>query len=143
MSLRRVLNRFVLLCWVVASPVVSGATNEHQSTVTTPGTVLVAAVLANVLVEQEYAQLQAQEEAAQREIAQWLKEKAPGEDLEHREHERLEPIGKAYAGFITRHPNHVRARLDYGGFLNDLHDRVGAREQWEKVLELEPQNADA
>jgi tetratricopeptide (TPR) repeat protein len=60
----------------------------------------------------------------------------PSADLQRRIRERFEPIGKAYADFIARHPDHARARVAYGSFLGDLQDEDGAREQWEKALAL-------
>ncbi len=53
---------------------------------------------------------------------------------------KLEPVRKAYEDFIARNPNHARARLAYGSFLNDARDEDGAVKQWEKALELDPAN---
>ncbi len=103
-------------------------------------------------VEKEYAKLVADDEAAQVEVERWRQEdkglaaKGMGmskADVERRIRERLEPMDKAYADFLRRHPNHARARLSYGCFLNDKGDEAGAQVQWEKALELEPRNADA
>jgi Tfp pilus assembly protein PilF len=148
MTIQQLLCRFLarnaclvslaLTCFALLLSQTKGATAVESNNV-----VAVAATTTNSVVEQEYARLQAQEESAQEEIAKWHKNKTPGEDLEEREHERLEPIRKSYEEFISRNPSHVRARLDFGSFLNELHDRSGAKVQWEKALELEPQNADA
>ena len=60
--------------------------------------------------------------------------------LNRRIRDRFEPIRKAYDDFITRHPNHARARIAYGSFLNDIDDEDGAHDQWEKALELDPKD---
>ena len=102
--------------------------------------------------ETEFAALAAKDEAAQADVETWRREAraAAGSarpvgdaELERRIRERVEPIGKAYADFVQRHPVHVRARLAYGCFLNDHADEAGAQAQWEKALELDPENADA
>jgi Tfp pilus assembly protein PilF len=100
----------------------------------------------------EFDALVAKDEAAQAEVGAWRREAraAAGTarpitdtELERRIRERLEPIDKAYADFIRRYPNHARARLTYGCFLNDRQEEAAAQAQWEKALELDPQNADA
>jgi tetratricopeptide (TPR) repeat protein len=96
-------------------------------------------------VEKEYKKLMADDDAAQAEVDEWIKDNeqaaakgagVPPADLRRRIRERFAPIGKAYADFITRHPDHARARVAYGSFLGDLQDEDGAREQWEKALAL-------
>ncbi len=103
-------------------------------------------------VEKEYEKLAADEETAQREVDGWLRAherlaaKGMGmskAEVERRIRERFEPVNKAYLDFLRRHPDHPRARLSYGCFLNDRGDEAGAQVQWEKALELEPGNADA
>ena len=60
--------------------------------------------------------------------------------MSRRIRERLTPVGNAYEDFLKRHPDHARARVAYGSFLNDLHDEDGAQEQWEKALALNPKD---
>lgn len=96
-------------------------------------------------VEAEYAKLQADDDAAQAEVDQWLREHEgpPGAGMTNRIQARLEPIRRSYEEFLRRHPDHARAHLAYGNFLNERQDEAGAQAQWEKVIELDPKNAAA
>src|SRR5664279_1017795 len=100
---------------------------------------------ANDPVEKEYKRLMEDDDAAQAEVDQWIKDNqeaatrgaaVPAADLQRRIRERFDPIRKAYEDFIKRHPDHARARVAYGSFLGDLQDEEGAQEQWEKALAL-------
>jgi tetratricopeptide (TPR) repeat protein len=92
------------------------------------------------------------DDAAQAEVEKWVQsnqalkpeERAASQsDLDRRIKEKLEPVGQAYGEFLTRHPRDVRARLGYGNFLEARGDEPGAQTQWERVLEIDPKNADA
>jgi tetratricopeptide (TPR) repeat protein len=131
-----------LLGAVVAASRLTAATNLVAGT-TNPSSL--AAPAAEDPVEKEYKQLMENDDAAQAEVDEWIKDNeaaaakgagVPNADLQRRIRQRFEPIGKAYAEFIVRHPDHARARVAYGSFLGDLHDDDGAREQWEKALAL-------
>jgi tetratricopeptide (TPR) repeat protein len=96
-------------------------------------------------VEKEYKKLLEADDAAQAEVDQWIRDNdaaaakgagVPSADMQRRVRDRFAPIREAYADFIRRHPNHARARVAYGSFLNDLHNEEGAQEQWEKALTL-------
>ena len=100
---------------------------------------------ANDPIEKEYKRLMEDDDAAQAEVDEWIKDNqeastrgaaVPTADLQRRIRERFDPIRKAYEDFIKRHPDHARARVAYGSFLGDLQDEDGAREQWEKALAL-------
>jgi tetratricopeptide (TPR) repeat protein len=100
---------------------------------------------ANDPLEKEYKRLMEDDDAAQAEVDEWIKDNqeastrgaaVPTADLQRRIRERFDPIRKAYEDFIKRHPDHARARVAYGSFLGDLQDEDGAREQWEKALAL-------
>jgi tetratricopeptide (TPR) repeat protein len=100
-------------------------------------------------VEREYQKLLGQDDAAQAEVDRWIREEAPFQaagaalpqaTLRARVRQRLEPVEKAYEEFLKRHPNHVRARLAYGSFLNDTGNEQGAVQQWDKARELDPKN---
>ena len=102
---------------------------------------------ANDPVEKEYKKLMEDDDAAQSEVDTWLRDNekftaqgagVPSAELSRRIRERFMPIRSAYEDFIRRHPEHARARLAYGSFLNDLQDEEGAQEQWEKALALNP-----
>jgi tetratricopeptide (TPR) repeat protein len=111
--------------------------------------VSVAVTDPNDPVEKEYQKLLSDDDASQAEVDKWIREneefgaKGAGisrAELNRRIANRFEPIREAYQAFLKKHPNHVRARLAYGSFLDDVHDEEGAQEQWEKALELDPKN---
>ena len=90
---------------------------------------------ANDPVEKEYKKLMEDDDAAQSEVDTWLRDNekftaqgagVPSAELSRRIRERFMPIRSAYEDFIRRHPEHARARLAYGSFLNDLQDEEGA-----------------
>jgi tetratricopeptide (TPR) repeat protein len=100
-------------------------------------------------VEKEYRKLLEDDDAAQAEVDRWIldnqrfAEKGGGlspDELRERILTRFAPVRKAYEDFLQCHPNHARAHLAYGSFLNDIRDEEGAEAQWEKARELEPQN---
>jgi tetratricopeptide (TPR) repeat protein len=118
-----------------ADDLVVGTSNPPPATV--PGT--------DEGAEKEYKKLLEADDAAQAEVDKWIRDNdeaaakgggVPSADLQRRIRDRFAPIREAYADFIRRHPNHARARVAYGSFLNDLHDEDGAQAQWEKALEL-------
>jgi tetratricopeptide (TPR) repeat protein len=122
-----------------ADDLVVGTSNPPPATV--PGT--------DEAVEKEYKKLLEADDAAQAEVDQWIRENdeaaakgggVPSADLQRRIRDRFAPVREAYADFVRHHPNHARARVAYGSFLNDLHDEDGAQQQWEKALELDSKN---
>ncbi len=83
------------------------------------------------------------DDAAQEEVDQWIKERKAGVDtaeLNMRIKARLDPVRRDYEDFLRRHPDHTRARTAYGSFLNDIHDEDGAREQLERALQSDTNN---
>ena len=118
-----------------ATNVVAGPTNPPPATVAS----------VDDRAEMEYKKLLEADDAAQADADQWIRENdeaaakgggVASADLKRRIGERFGPIREAYVDFIKRHPDHARARVAYGSFLNDLHDEEGAREQWQKALAL-------
>jgi tetratricopeptide (TPR) repeat protein len=100
-------------------------------------------------LEQEYLRLLAEDDAAQAEVDQWIRESqgdpffdSPMQEalLQGRIEKRLEGVRQAYEAFLQRHPNHARSRVAYGSFLNDLQEEEQAEAQWEKARELDPTN---
>jgi tetratricopeptide (TPR) repeat protein len=99
-------------------------------------------------VEQEYRKLLELDDQTQEEVDRLIREFQPvatdglkaRETLRQRVEDRLAPVRRAYEDFLRRYPNHARARLAYGSFLNDVKDEEGAVEQWEKARQLEPDN---
>ena len=99
--------------------------------------------------EKEYQELLEKDDAAQEEADRWIKDnqafQAKGAGIENalltlKIEQRFEPVQKAYEGFIQRHPNHVRVRLAYGSFLNDIGRETEAVAQWDKAREMDPKN---
>ncbi len=135
-----------LLGSVVAASQLLAATNlvvapTNSPPATAPG--------AGDAVEKEFKQIMEADDAAQAEADQWIRENdeaaakgagVPSADLRRRIHDRFGPIRAAYEDFLQRHPDHARARVAYGSFLNDLHDEEGAQAQWEKALALNPKD---
>jgi tetratricopeptide (TPR) repeat protein len=135
-----------LLGAVVAASPLTAATNLVVGTTNPP---LVAVPDANDPVEKEYKKLLADDDDAQAEVDQWIRDNdaavakgagVPSADLRLRIRDRFAPIRQAYEDFLKRHPDHARARVAYGSFLNDVQDEDGAREQWEKALALNPKD---
>lgn len=100
-------------------------------------------------VEQEYQKLLAADDAAHAEIDRWIQDdqrfRAEGAGLTSgtlrpRIKQRLEPVRQRYEEFLQRHPDHVRARIAYGSFLNDLGEEESAALHWERARELDPKN---
>lgn len=100
-------------------------------------------------LEQEYQRLLVEDDRAQEEVDGWIKEnksfadKGAGVDeaiLSGRIRQRLTKVRSQYEAFVTRHPDHGRARLAYGSFLMELDEEELGRQQWEKARELDPNN---
>jgi len=100
-------------------------------------------------VEKEYKQIMEADDTAQADVDQLIRDNeaaaakgagVPSADLRRRIRERFAPIRTAYEDFIQRHPDHARARVAFGSFLNDMQDEEGAQEQWEKALALNPKD---
>ena len=100
-------------------------------------------------VERAYQKLMDDDDAAQAEVDEWiLARNTSGRtetDVEKaafqaRIRRRFAPVIKGYDDFLTVHPNHGRARIAYGSFLNDIGDETAAEAQWNKAREVEPAN---
>ncbi len=100
-------------------------------------------------VEKEFHKIMTDDDAVLAEVDGWIRENndfaekgggIPADTLNTRIHAKFAGTIKAYEDFIQRHPEHVRARLAYGSFLNDIKDEEGAEAQWKKALELDPKN---
>ena len=101
----------------------------------------------NAAVEKEYEALLGADDAAMAEVDRWIREnqasRAKGAgmsdaELNRKIRARLDRVRQAYEDFLSRHPNHVQARIAYGSFLGDIHDEDGSRKQWEEALALDP-----
>lgn len=101
-------------------------------------------------VEKEFKKLEVDDDAAQAEVDGWIRENTeftakgagiPAAEFNRRIMKRFEPVRAGYEDFIKRHPNHVKARLAFASFLDDIHDEDGEMEQLEKARELDPKDA--
>lgn len=50
------------------------------------------------------------------------------------------PVRKEYEEFLREHPDHARAHIAFGSFLDDIHDAEGAKDQYEIAVKLDPNN---
>jgi tetratricopeptide (TPR) repeat protein len=101
---------------------------------------------ANDPIEKEFQNLMDEDDRAQGEVDQWIRENdefaakgaaIPPAQLKRKILQRLEPVRKAYEDFIERHPTHTRARVAFASFLGDTKDEESAQEQLEKALALD------
>jgi tetratricopeptide (TPR) repeat protein len=109
----------------------------------------VTAAPANDPVEQEYEKLLALDDSTQEKVDQLIRDDeafaakgapAPEGELGERIRKHFAPLQSAYEDFLKRHPDHPRAHLAYGSFLNDIKDEAAAHDQWEKARQLDPKN---
>jgi tetratricopeptide (TPR) repeat protein len=145
----------LLISWVARAEK-TNATAVVSPTATTPGQTSIAVtngvtapVGTNTPAQKEYEELLSLDNDAQGEVDQWIQDNnqakakgkaIPDDELNRKIMQRFEPVKKAYEAFIQKYPDDARARLAYGGFLNDTKDEDGAQTQWEKALQLEPTN---
>ncbi|MCP5525314.1 MAG: tetratricopeptide repeat protein [Verrucomicrobiales bacterium] len=103
----------------------------------------------NSPVERELRRVMEADETAIEAIDEWIRKEQQLQDqgagltgagLELRIEERLKTVDAAYAAFIDRHPDHVRARLAHGSFLNETGREAEAVAAWEKAREIAPNN---
>jgi tetratricopeptide (TPR) repeat protein len=135
----------LLSAFAVAWPLAAAETNDLSAATNAPAPV----VQSPEAVEQEYNRLLDADDEAAAEVDKWIQDNnaflAQGAGvsraaLNRRIVERFEPVRKRYEEFLQRHPNHAKARVAYGSFLNDLQEEDAARQQWEKALALDPKN---
>jgi tetratricopeptide (TPR) repeat protein len=133
------------LIFLTAAGQLMAATNF----VAQPARAAVAAPSPDDPVEKEFQKLMAADDDAQAEVDRWIRDNdkfaahgdgAPPEQLKERIRDRLDPVRKAYAAFLERHPEHARARVAYASFLSDFEGEEAAREQLEKALALDTNN---
>jgi tetratricopeptide (TPR) repeat protein len=100
-------------------------------------------------VEAAYHKLLEDDDAAEKDVIKWTddaeafaKAGVGGEQLtlNARVKQRLAGIKTEYEAFLELYPNHAKARLAFGSFLNDTKDDEDAAVQWEKARELDPKN---
>ena len=98
-------------------------------------------------VEKQYHKLMADDDEAQAEVDKWIRDNQEfaiqgagisHEGLSRRILERFAPVRKGYEAFLQEHPNHVRARIAYASFLDDIHEEEGSITQLELAREIDP-----
>jgi len=98
-------------------------------------------------VEREYLRILKEDDAALDEIDRWIRDaenqakRSGGLEsltLKGRIEQRLAPVLDDYKNFLARHPNHLRARLAFGSFLNQIGRPAEALRQWQKAKEIAP-----
>jgi len=98
-------------------------------------------------VEREYLRILKEDDAALDEIDRWIRDaenqakRSGGLEsltLKGRIEQRLAPVLEDYKNFLARHPNHLRARLAFGSFLNQIGRPAEALRQWQKAREIAP-----
>jgi tetratricopeptide (TPR) repeat protein len=99
--------------------------------------------------ELELQRLMADDDAAQSQVDQWIRDNnafaanGAGEskdELNKRILARLDSVRKGYEDFLRRNTNSARGYLAYGSFLNDIGDEENAAAQDEKSRQLDPKN---
>lgn len=128
------------------------ATNQPiavSNLVVKPAGAAVSVTDTNDPVEKEFQKLLEADDSSQEAVDQVIREEesfaaqgaaAPAGTVRDHIDARFAPVRKGYEDFLKRHPDHARARLAYGSFLNDLKDEEGAHDQWEKARQLDPKN---
>jgi len=99
-------------------------------------------------VEQEYRRLLELDDRTLGELDQLIRDfqnagadnEVARAELRRRIEARTGEVREAYEAFLRKHPDHARARLAYGSFLNEIKDEEGAVVQWEKARQLDPTN---
>lgn len=104
---------------------------------------------ANDPVEKEFTKLMEDDDAALDEVDRWIQENhafeakgggVPAAQLNDRIHARLNQVRKAYEDFLRRHPDHARAHIAFGSFLDNIQEEDASVAELEKARELDPKN---
>jgi tetratricopeptide (TPR) repeat protein len=99
--------------------------------------------------EMEFQRVEADEDAANAEVNQWVKEyrtnKAKRDSpefhqLQRQVAQRFEPVKGEYEELLAEHPEMAQAHLKFGDFLESREDDNGARLQWKLTLQIDPAN---
>jgi tetratricopeptide (TPR) repeat protein len=139
----------ILVLWLLGALAVTDQAAEATNRAQRASSGKAAAAVPDDPVEKEYQKLLADDDAAQEQAGAWIRENDAFQEkgagfhdaaLGLRIEQRYKPVQKAYEDFLLRHPDHARARLAFGSFLNDLGKEEEALEQWEKARNLDPKN---
>lgn len=124
-----------------AKPAAASAFLTQTNKVTEPAS--------NDPVERQYQLLMEADDKAQGEVDEWIRENnafeekgagIPKEAMNERIRLRFAPIRQGYEDFLRDHPNHAKAHIAYGSFLNDIREEDAAEAEWEKARKIDPKN---
>jgi tetratricopeptide (TPR) repeat protein len=144
--------RFLFIAWVAGALVGGRAlaqTNQVASGNPATRAVEPSAVNAVLTEAQQLQKVMDNDDAAQGEVDQWIRENeafeakgvgTPPGELKRRIQTRMAEVGKGYEDFLQRYPNNVKARIAYASFLGDTKDEESAETQLEKALALDTNN---
>jgi tetratricopeptide (TPR) repeat protein len=100
-------------------------------------------------VEKEFHKIMVDDDAALDEVDKWIQDNnafaekgggIPAKSLNERIHARLDPVRRAYEDFLQRHPDHARAHLAFGSFLDNIKEEDASQVELEKSRALDPTN---
>ena len=109
----------------------------------------VEVVNTNDPVDVAYHKVLTEDDNARAEVDKWIKEGnafaaqgagAPTTTLNARIDQRFSEVKKAYDTFLHDNPQHAKAHLAYGAFLNEIGEEYEGAKEMEKALELDPKN---
>lgn len=100
-------------------------------------------------VEKEFTKIMQDDDMALDDVDRWIKENnafaakgagVPASQLNSRIHGRLDQVRKEYEDFLRRHPDHARAHIAFGSFLDNIHEEDASVAELDKAREIDPKN---
>jgi tetratricopeptide (TPR) repeat protein len=134
---------------VLSALVATNAPAVLDSVITKTTGLSVNAPNPNDPVEKELKKLMAEDDDAQAEVDDWLRDndrfRAKGAgisdaEMNRRIRKRFDPVRQGYEDLIKRYPTNANARVAFASFLKDLGDSEGEVSQLEKARELDPKD---
>jgi tetratricopeptide (TPR) repeat protein len=101
-------------------------------------------------VEQEFKKVMEEDDTAMADIDKMIQDNAEAvkhgtgvsnQTLNDRIEQKLGTVRQEYEDFLRKHPDHARAHIAFGSFLNDAKDEDAAKTEFQKALQLDPNNA--
>jgi tetratricopeptide (TPR) repeat protein len=98
-------------------------------------------------VEKEFQKLMEDDDAAEADADQWIKENdkfaqqgagVSKDEIRQRIRTRLDAICRKYEDFLKRHPDHARARVAYASLLHDMNNEEAEMAQLEQAGKSDP-----
>lgn len=138
-----------LLIALLSAVVASNAPTAISNVITQTTGLSVRVPNTNDPVEKELQRLMAEDDAAQAEVDDWIRDNAEFQakgagvsnaEMNRRILARFEPVRRGYEDLIKRFPTNANARVAFASFLKDLGDSQGEVTQLEKARELDPKD---